>query len=344
MTRISPLGFVALGPRPGPAHHRAVRRFELDFILRRPWLWGPGLRSLHRARTGRAVLRSVELGVTYACPMACGYCSASELMTERGQALTLAEWERVIQQSVDLGALHFLLTGGDPLLSSSAEALVAMVRARRRVVSLVTTGWGLDRHRARSLVAAGLDGAEISLDGASAAVHDAARRRDGAFDSAMNAAAALRAERALVLFTHVATRDSLATGEVFRIADLCRDMGLVLNLGFPAMAGRIDEDWSALLREWEWEELEQLLRQPHVRCCADSSYSGRMCTAGSEKLYVTRFGDVSPCPLLPSLRFGTVRDTPLSVLWARMRAVPALATANPRCLPAADVGFISQHV
>lgn len=316
--------------------------FELAFVARRPWLW-PGLvRAYAGVAASAPTLRSVELGVTYACPMSCGYCSATELMRERREPLDIAAWKRVIAQAVDLGAVHFLLTGGEPLLTPLTEELLREVRRTGRVGSIVTTGFGLDAARARSLAAAGLQAAEISLDGASSDIHDTARHREGAFAAAMGAASALERVDIRVLFTHVVTRETLRSGETERVAALAARRGAQLNLGFVGLAGRAAADGVPLLRPQDWERVDEMLSRPSIRSCSRSSWRGDSCTAGSEKIYITRHGDVAPCPLLPSLRFGSVTDEPLGAIWRRMTAIPELSAGQPRCLPAADPGFIQR--
>ncbi len=321
-----------------------MRWFELSFVGRRPWLWEALGRSYGRILRGRHALRSVELGITYGCPMSCPYCSAEGLMKERGEPLTLAEWAAVIDQTAALGALHYLLTGGEPLQAPELLPVVSEIRKRRRCVSVVTTGWPLDAPLARALSSAGLDAAEISLDAAEEGAHDAARNRPGAFDRAMRAAELFRGAGITVLFTHVTTRHSLASGEVGRIIDLARAADARVNLGFAGLAGGFDGAWDELLTDADWAQVDALLKRPGVRCCAQSSYRGDACTPAAEKINVTRYGDVTPCPLMPSLRFGNVRDAPITVLWERMRTLPELSAGQPRCLPAADRAFIERHI
>jgi len=321
-----------------------MRWFELNFVSRRPWMWRALTSSYAQVAAGRPRLRSVEFGLTYGCPMDCPYCSAAGLMKERAEALTLAEWERVIGECVSLGAIHFLLTGGEPLQATQLLPLVRAIHQRRRVVSVVTTGWPLDEPLVRALAAAGLDAAEISLDGASSHAHDPYRGRPGAFDAALRAAALFQLHGITVLFTHVATKTSLRSGEVHRVVELARELGCRLNMGFPAMAGAFGDSWLELLNESEWSQLESLVDDDHVRSCAQSSYKGDGCTAGSEKIYITRYGDLTPCPLMPALRFGNIRDASVADLWARARRIPELSTGQPRCLPASDRAFVSRYL
>lgn len=318
-------------------------RFELEFVARRPRLW-PGLvRSYARVLRGRPTLRSVELGLTYACPMSCGYCSADDLMQERGTPLSVDEWVRVIDEAIRLGALHFLFTGGDPLLAPAVLDLVRAVRARRRVVSLVTTGDTLNATDATALADAGLDAVEISLDGASPARHDLGRGRPGAFERALQATELFRARGVNVLLTHVATRETLRDGESARIADLARDRGFQLNLGFVAVAGR-QQDPASMLTAEEWRLADALLERPGVRCCAASSYRGQACTAGSEKIYITRFGDLTPCPLIPAVRAGNVREASLEDLWNTLRRETWFRFGSERCLPAWNRRFVETRI
>jgi len=134
-------------------------------------------------RHGRP-LGVLRLSLTARCNLACPYCLPDG--TEPPGLLNQAQRLAVVEAAVALGAHHLRLTGGEPLLHSGLEALIAAaapLRAPRRApddedssrapglrqISLTSNGALLTAERAKALRAAGLDRLTLSLDGASGA-------------------------------------------------------------------------------------------------------------------------------------------------------------------------------
>jgi pyrroloquinoline quinone biosynthesis protein E len=84
-------------------------------------------------------------------------------MTGAGDEMTTGEWKRVLSEARDLGVLQLGLSGGEPLARPDVEALAAHARSIGLYTTLVTSGVGLTRARARTLREAGLEHVQISL-------------------------------------------------------------------------------------------------------------------------------------------------------------------------------------
>src|SRR5580692_11211534 len=95
--------------------------------------------------------------MTYRCPLHCPYCSNPTRYPSRQTELTTEEWKRVIDEASELGVLHVLFSGGEPLLRSDLPDLVIHARAAGLYTNLITSAVGLTRARAEVLKAAGLD-------------------------------------------------------------------------------------------------------------------------------------------------------------------------------------------
>lgn len=132
---------------------------------------GPAPRDLLSRPLG--VLR---LSLTARCNLACPYCLPDGV--EPPGLLSLTQRLRVIEAAVALGARSLRLTGGEPLLHSGLEELIAAaqpLRARQpegpglREIALTSNGALLSAERARALRQAGLDRITLSLDGTTGA-------------------------------------------------------------------------------------------------------------------------------------------------------------------------------
>ena len=101
--------------------------------------------------------------LTYRCPLHCPYCSNPLQMTGTQDELTTMEWKRVLSEARELGVLQLGLSGGEPLVRPDVEELAAHARSLGLYTTLVTSGVGLTRERARKLREAGLEHVQISL-------------------------------------------------------------------------------------------------------------------------------------------------------------------------------------
>ena len=123
---------------------------------------------------GRNVPRPLGLlaELTYRCPLHCPYCS-NPVRYPNGAELGTAEWQRVFREAVDLGVIHALFSGGEPLLRTDLEDLAAAARQSGLYVNLLTSGVGLTMCRAEKLKAAGVDSVQISFQADETVLGDA---------------------------------------------------------------------------------------------------------------------------------------------------------------------------
>ncbi len=69
----------------------------------------------------------------------------------------------MLSEARELGVLQLGLSGGEPLVRPDVEELAAHARSIGLYTTLVTSGVGLTRERARTLREAGLEHIQISL-------------------------------------------------------------------------------------------------------------------------------------------------------------------------------------
>lgn len=101
--------------------------------------------------------------LTYRCPLACAYCSNPLELAAYDDELSTAEWQRVLAEAADLGALQCHFSGGEPLLRRDLPDLVATASGLGMYTNLVTSAMGFSRRRAEELRDAGLDHVQVSI-------------------------------------------------------------------------------------------------------------------------------------------------------------------------------------
>ena len=116
-------------------------------------------------------LRDLRISVTDRCNFRCSYCMPAEIFGERyeflpkADLLTFEEIARLARVFVGLGVAKVRLTGGEPLVRSDVERLVALLAGIDGVEDLtMTTNGYLLPQKAAALRSAGLHRLTVSLD------------------------------------------------------------------------------------------------------------------------------------------------------------------------------------
>ena len=127
--------------------------------------------------------------MTQACPLACRHCRAEAVSTAHPDELTHAESLDLLRQiaAFDIKP-HLILTGGDPLQRADIYDLIDEARRLGLTVSVTPAATAeLTTEVFSKLKEHGIDSVGLSLDGSSAARHEAIRGVAGCFDWTIDA-------------------------------------------------------------------------------------------------------------------------------------------------------------
>jgi cytosylglucuronate decarboxylase len=94
-----------------------------------------------------------------------------------------SDLERLLEAVSGEGIRYIRLTGGEPTVHREIVELIRIIRAHGLESSIITNG-GAPATKLHSLIAAGLSQLIVSIDGATAAMHDSIRGWQGLFDRA----------------------------------------------------------------------------------------------------------------------------------------------------------------
>jgi MoaA/NifB/PqqE/SkfB family radical SAM enzyme len=270
--------------------------------------------------------------ITYRCNLRCRVCDLPDRAVARRKAgdreLSTAEWKRVFDDFRAIGALGVGVTGGEPMLRDDVFDLLAHATRRGLHAHLNTDGFRMDEAAARETLRVGTASVNVSLDGATAEEHDAARGRRGAFADAVGALAALRRARgrrdgprltAVTVLTHrnVDRVDAVVAAALEAGADR---VGVIpvhdFGQGEPAAdAARVRRGVEVLRRLRERGVLDNSLAYLDLLPRAlRGEASPLRCYAPWTSVVVDCYGDVFPCfPLME--RRQPVGRIPLARLW-----------------------------
>jgi radical SAM protein with 4Fe4S-binding SPASM domain len=122
----------------------------------------------------------MDLAVTYRCQNDCAHCYNARPRTF--PELPAEAWKKMIDRLWDLGIPHVVFTGGEPTLRDDLPTLIAYAEEKGQITGLNTNGRRLaDRAYLQSLVDAGLDHVQITLESRVEAVHDSVVGMRGAW-------------------------------------------------------------------------------------------------------------------------------------------------------------------
>jgi MoaA/NifB/PqqE/SkfB family radical SAM enzyme len=297
--------------------------------------------------TGRRIpLRYTDLCLSLNCNLSCEHCFRTNFEKPEGEgtSLTPEEWRGVIKQLIDLGNIAIGFTGGEPLANPNLEHIIERAYPDRLIIIINTNGTLLTKERAKRLYRLGVDVLQISLDSGVEAEHDKFRGMKGAYQKALQGIDWALEAGLKVNIAPTVSHDNLHTEGFKRLVEISREKGTLLNLSLAAPAGKWNGNTDSLLTEKDSAVLNSLvLREPLVRRDFETNYLKQGCGAAKEKLYITNFGDVIPCPYM-HITFGNVRDSSISDIRKRMLDLPAFARYVPNCLVAENRSFIDNHM
>ena len=317
---------------------------NLKIVPKRPRFLHRLLRNYLFLLSGRPVLRKGQIGLTYDCNCNCPHCSSAQMRDTGRDVLNTEEVKGVIDDFIRLGAITIMLTGGEPTLREDLEEIIAHVNPDQAVSCLLTNGRNLSISRLREFREAGLGQMAISIDSPDPESHDRNRGAPGLFQHALELLEHGRSIGVYVQISTIITRENIRNGEALGMEKLTEKMGIDLNLLFASPVGRWTEKEETMMMEEDFEWVKKnLLIAPHVRWEGYSSYMRTGCPAGREKIYVTAYGDVTPCDFI-QISFGNIRSEPLKAIWQRMMRLEPFAKLQDKCICSLDREFIRDYI
>lgn len=288
------------------------------------------------------VPRFVVWDITYACPLRCSHCY-SESGRRPSRQLAAPDLLRIADALVASGAMAVVLAGGEPLVVRELFEVTERFVAGGLDVILYTGGWNLTERMVPDITRL-FAHVTVSIDGATADVHDQIRGRQGSFERALAALAALdraiadarqRGQRApqlgidyVVMKRNFGQLRAVCTDLLPRFAQLSSvSFGAVIPTG---LASRPSFEQHELLDDAQARELAdgalaaelQALAPPGIAVSTSDNrrfqLHPELIAAGMDipPIQIEPDGMVRAMPIYEGV-IGNLLDEPLRVLWAR---------------------------
>ena len=302
-----------------------------------------------------------EVAVTYRCNAACTFCYAGCNCTANpagtAREMTTDEARKVLDRiAMEAKVPSVSFTGGEATLRDDLPALVRHARGLGMRVNLVTNGiLASDPAVVERLAEAGLHSAQVSVEGTTAAVHEAITRVSGSFQRTL---AGIRGLVAAGLRVHTNTtvcrgnvEDVLAFPRFVREALLLPrlSMNLVIPTGSASIHGRggapvtyreVATLLPRLIAASREAGVEFLWYSPTPMCLFNPVAAGlgnKGCAACDGLLSVAADGSLLPCASYDR-PLGSLLDRPFEEVWESpaARSFRAKEHAPTRCRACED--------
>ncbi len=308
------------------------------------------------AATSQRALRLLFWETTIRCNLACAHCRRLESNEAAPADLSTSQAEVLIEQLAEVGRRQpqmpvLVFSGGEPLCRSDLFHLVDRARRHGIILALATNGTLIDSDKARQIHDSGIARVSVSLDGATADVHDRMRQIPGAFDKAIQGIRHLRDHA--VPFQINVTLTKQTAPQLQEVYELARSLGAVavhIFMLVPVGCGQVlaetdmlsPEQYEQIMRDIQalesrgeiqikvtcgphYERIKRQMRSAecgmrsgHVTANPQSAihnpHSSKGCLAGLGVLFVSHRGDVYPCGYLP-IDCGNILDKTLAQIW-----------------------------
>ena len=257
----------------------------------------------------RDKVRLVIMLITKKCPLNCEHCFEWDEINKK-ETLTLEQLNRIVEKYQSLGASHFLLGGGEPLVRFND--LLEVVKSGHRLSDfwISTSAYHLSYEKATKLKEVGLRGVSISLDHHLEELHNAFRGHSQSYENVIEGIKNAQ-QAGLAVALSVCTTRTFATREnLLKYAELAKRM----NVGFiqllePRAVGRYAGKDVQLLPE-HYQILDEFyLQLNHQKRYRDypliihTSYNQRRfgCDAsGLNSITIDTDGYINACPFCRS--------------------------------------------
>lgn len=267
---------------------------------------------------------SVLWNITKKCELSCLHCYSDSCSEAGANDLTDEEAMRVAASLIECDVVDIFISGGEPLCRRNIlEKALPLFAENKAIIRMVTSGYGLTQkdvelfERCRTHVV-------VSLDGASAEVHDSIRGRAGAFDQAISALKLLSGRIPSLSIMFVLTNRNV--DELGKVIDLAASIGNINLVEAHAMVERgrgrqnsqlqitLDDRQKAI--EVIGNKMEQYNKKPYCILNDPTLSMRRIIRSNIQNTgaFIDNNGDVRVIPWLP-IKFGNLKRNSLIEIW-----------------------------
>jgi len=280
---------------------------------------------------------SLHLDVTYRCNERCIHCyldhdDHGELPTEAIKSL--------LGQASEAGTFFLTLSGGEVFMRRDFFEILTHARRLMFNVRIKTNGVMIGKEEARRMRELGVEHVQISVYSHRPEVHDRITKLPGSLKRTIEAIRFIKSQGLKVTVANVLMRGN--SEDHAGVQALAKELGASYTLD-PTITPKIDGDDSIVALRIPGSELHSVFRTEALvgnvdEFCAPPPPAGEdvmeayPCSAGHTAMYVSPYGDVTPCVQFP-LPTGNVRRQKLIDIWRHSPELNEVRSIQARDLP-----------
>ncbi|MBN2181931.1 MAG: radical SAM protein [Sedimentisphaerales bacterium] len=305
----------------------------------------------------KQMLRLLFWESTIKCNLSCAHCRRIESEETSNKDLTTTQAMNLIEQLAEMGKQQsfmpiLVFSGGEPLCRDDLFELIKRAKKTGIIPALATNGTLINSSIAEKISDSDVMRVSVSLDGATAEIHDGLRRQKGSFEKALEGIGHLRDKKVPFQINITLTKQN--AHQIEDIYNLAMSLGAVavhIFMLVPVGCGRSLADTDMLSPEQYEQKMleiykldsrgeiqmkvtcgphyERIVRQKNTSPDMETKHgnhggNSKGCLAGLGVLFVGHQGHVFPCGYLP-VKCGNILEVKLSDIWfenkdlARMR-------------------------
>lgn len=269
----------------------------------------------------------MDLAITYRCNNDCAHCYNAR--PREYPELSTKDWLRILDQCWEIGIPHIVFTGGEPTLRNDLPDLIAHAEQNGQITGLNTNGRRLsNRDYVETLIKAGLDHVQITLESHDPDIHEAMVNSRGAWKQTV---AGIR--NVLETPLYVMTNTTMLKNNSHSLAQTLEFLARIgvptvgLNAliysgkGLTVNTGLSESDLPELLsvaREITDQHNQRLIWYTPTQYCnfdpMQLELGVKGCTAALFNMCVEPNGDVIPCQSYYQ-SLGNILTTPWNEIW-----------------------------
>jgi len=309
----------------------------------------------HRLRSNQ-ILRLLFWETTIKCNLTCAHCRRLESDEAAFADLSTCQAEDLIEQLAELGRTQpmmpvLVFSGGEPLCRGDLFELVGRAKALGLAPALATNGTLIDSTIAEQVRDSGIVRVAVSLDGATADVHNRLRQLEGSFEGALEGIGHLRDKQVPFQINITLTKhNAYQLQDIYKLAESLGAIAVHIFMLVPVGCGKALAE-TDMLSPQQYEQMmlkickldgrgqmqikvtcgpyyervtrQQSLLKTHAEGqrfaenapgASEHKGASRGCLAGLGVLFVGHQGDVFPCGYLP-VKCGNVMEQKLADIW-----------------------------
>lgn len=264
--------------------------------------------------------------ITKRCNQRCSFCLNSS-GPEHKDILSTSECKLIIDQLVELGVFHLVITGGEPFVREDIVSILHYAASKNLIWTVTTNGSALNDELIKELLPlrSNFRSVQVSLHGLSKKTYESYGITSKELSTTKENIQKL--VKAGFTTTVICLFNGENSAEVLDVYSWCRDHGVY---GFISSqikpSGRAIESFSSLKSsKYKWISIlkdlyltrsrgggpellisEPALFQKYANRKLNSSIINYSCPAGTETLMIKSNGDVYPCPFISEDCTGSI--------------------------------------